>query len=213
LPWVEFTYNNSYQASIGMTPYEALYGRPCKSPNYWWESINKILLGSEMIQKTSDKIEMVKRWMNAAQDEQKSYADRKRKDIAFSVGDEVFVKVSPLRKVMRFGTSRKLAPRFIGPYEITEKVGTLTYRVNLPSELAGVHNIFHVSHLRKCLHKTATIGEPVQQLHINTKPIALVPPPALWSTEPGSSVTKKLGCSEYSGERIQLRAHGKLKKR
>jgi len=82
------------------------------------------------------------------------------------------VKVSPLRKVMRFGTSGKLAPRFIGPYEIIEKVGTLAYRVDLPSELSGVHNVFHVSHLRKHLHKTAIVGEPVQQLHIATKHIA-----------------------------------------
>jgi len=171
-PLVEFTYNNSYQASIGMAPYEALYGRPCKSPNYWWESTDKLLLGPEMIWKTSDKIELVRKWMKATQDRQKSYADRRRRDIAFSIGDEVFVKVSPLIKVMSFGTSGKLAPRFIGPYEIIEKMGTLAYRVDLPPELSGVHNVFHVSYLRKRLHKTAIVGEPVQQLPFATEPIA-----------------------------------------
>jgi len=109
--------------------------------------------------------------MKAAHDRQKSYADRRRKDITFSVGDKVFVKVSPLRKVMRFDTTGKLAPRFIGPYKISERVGTLAYHVELPSELAGVHNVFHVSYLRKCLYKTVTLGEPVRLLHIDTEPI------------------------------------------
>jgi len=108
-----------------------------------------------MIQETSDKIEIIKRCMKATQDRHKSYADGRRKDITFSVGDKVFVKVTPLRKVMR--TSGKLAPRFTGPYEITKRVGTLAYRVEVPSELAGVHNVLHVSHLRKCLHKTAIL--------------------------------------------------------
>jgi len=77
-----------------------------------------------------------------------------------------------VRKVMRFGTSGKLAPRFIGPYEIIEKVETLTYRVDLPPELSAVHNVFHVSHIRKRLHKTVIVGEPIQQLLFATKPIA-----------------------------------------
>jgi len=171
LPLVEFTYNNSYQASIGRTPYEALYGRPCKLSSCWWETTDKLLLGPDMIRETLNKIELVRERMKAAQDRQKSYADRRQRDIVFSVGDQVFVKVSPLRKVMRFGTLGKLALRFIGPYEIIEKVGTLAYRVDLPSELSGVHNVFHVSHLRKRLHKTVIVGEPVQQFSFATEPI------------------------------------------
>jgi len=140
-------------------------------------------VGTEMIRETLDKIELVRKRMKAAQDRQKSYANRRRKDIAFSVGDEVFVKVSPLRMVTRFGTSGKLAPIFIGPHKIIRKVGTLAYRVNLPSELTGVQNVFHVSHLRKRLHKTATVGEPVQQLHIATEHIA--PCATAWIVEHG----------------------------
>jgi len=89
------------------------------------------------------------------------------------------VKVSPLKKVMRFGTLGKLAPRFIGPYKISERVGTLAYRVKHSSELAGVHNLFHVSHLRKCIHKTTTLGELVRLLHIDMDPIAPRAPAAL----------------------------------
>jgi len=175
-----------------------MYGRPCKSPNYWWESTDKLLLGPEMIRETSNKVELVRKRMKVSQDRRKSYADRRRRDIAFSVRDKVLVKVSPLRKVMRFITSRKLAPRFIRPYEIIEKVGILAYRVNLPLELAGLHKVFHVSYLRKLLHKTAIVGEPVQQLHIATEPIA---PHA--TTHIGEHVIKKLRNKEIRLVRVQ----------
>jgi len=96
-----------------------------------------------------------------------------------------------------------LAPGFIGPYKVTKRVEKLPYQVELPTELAGVHNVFHVSHLRKCLHKTATLGEPNHLLHISMEPITLVPPTASWSIELGSFVTKKLGRSDYNGEKTQ----------
>lgn len=110
LPLVEFSYNNSYQASIGMTPFEALYGRPCKSPSCWWESTDRIILGPEMIRNTLNKVELIRKRMKAAQDRQKSYADKRWIDLEFSIGDLVFVKISPLKRVIRFGKSRKLTP-------------------------------------------------------------------------------------------------------
>ena len=98
--------------------------------------------------------------MKTAQDRQKSYVDKRRTDLEFEVGDRVFLKVSPLRNVVRFGSTGKLAPRFVGPFPIIEKIGKMAYRVDLPERLAGIHNIFHVSHLRKCLHESAEVVEP-----------------------------------------------------
>jgi len=114
---------------------------------------------------------------------------------------------------MRFGTSGKLAPRFIGPYEIIEKVGTRAYRVYLPSELAGVRNVFHVSYLRKCLHKTATLGELVQLLRIDMEPIAPRTPACIVEHRTRKLLIKKLGWSKYNGERIQQKATAKPKKK
>ncbi|XP_052203987.1 uncharacterized protein LOC127809263 [Diospyros lotus] len=117
LPLVEFAYNNSYHSNIGMPPYEALYGQPCKSPICWEESEDRALLGSEIIEQTSERIKTIRARMKATQDLQKSYAYRRRHDLEFSVGDH--------------------------------RVGSLTYRLALTPQLAGVHNVFHVSMLRK----------------------------------------------------------------
>ena len=157
---VEFAYNNSYQATIGMAPFEALYGRPCRSPTYWWESTDKLILGLDMIRETSEKVDSIRRRMKTAQDRQKSYVDKRRTNLESKVGDRVFLKVSPLRNVVRFGSAGKLALRFVGPFPIIENIGKMAYRVQLPEILAGVHNVFHVSHLRKCLHESAEVVEP-----------------------------------------------------
>ena len=98
--------------------------------------------------------------MKTAQDRKKSYADKRRTDLEFSVGDMVFIEVPPLRNVVRFGSIGKLAPRFIVPFPITERIGQMACRVKLPEKLSGVHDVFHVSHLRKCLHDTAEVVEP-----------------------------------------------------
>ena len=113
-----------------------------------------------MIRDTSEKVELIRRRMKAAQDRQKSYADKRRTDLEFEVGDMVFIKVSPLRNVVRFGAVGKLAPRFVGPFPIIERIGQMAYKVELPERLAGVHNVFHVSHLRKCLHESTEVVEP-----------------------------------------------------
>ena len=135
LPLIKFTYNNSYHSSIGMAPFEALYGRPCRSPLCSEEVGDGKLLGPEMIWETNEKIVIVREKMKAAQDRHKSYADQHRKDREFNVGDHVLLKVSPIRGVVRFGQKRgKLSPRYIGPFEILERVGKVAYRLALPRE-------------------------------------------------------------------------------
>nr|GFA76222.1 putative reverse transcriptase domain-containing protein [Tanacetum cinerariifolium] len=113
LPLVEFSYNNSYHASIKAAPFEALYGRKCRS-------------------------------------RQKSYADLKRRLIEFEVGDNVMLKVSPWRGVIRFGKRRKLSLRFIGPFKVIERIGPVGYTLELPNKLRGIHDTFHVSNLKRC---------------------------------------------------------------
>ncbi|XP_056694933.1 uncharacterized protein [Spinacia oleracea] len=149
LPIVEFSYNNSYQATIGMAPYEALYGRKCRTPLCWSDIDEARVIGPELIQETTDKIWLIQSRMKAAQSRQKSYADQRRRPLEFEVGDHVFLKISPTKGVMRFGQTGKLSPRYIGPYEILERVSEVAYRLALPTDLEKVHNVFHVSMLRK----------------------------------------------------------------
>ncbi|GJX26513.1 putative reverse transcriptase domain-containing protein, partial [Tanacetum coccineum] len=164
LPLAEFSYNNSYHASIKAAPYEALYGRKCRSPVCWAEVGEAQLTGPELIQETTEKIVLIKQRMQAAQDRQKSYAreggeggrwggargDRKRKPMEFEIGDRVMLKVSPWKGVVRFGKRGKLNPRYVGPFKVLAKVGKVAYRLELPQELSRVHHTFHVSNLKKC---------------------------------------------------------------
>lgn len=149
LPLMEFAYNNSYQATIGMAPYEMLYGRKFRSPLHWDEAGERSFLGPELVQRTNEAIEKIRARMLASQSRQKSYADAKRKDVEFQVGDFVFLRLSPMRGVKRFATKVKLSPRFIGPFEILDRVGAVAYRVAMPPSLSGVHNVFHISMLWK----------------------------------------------------------------
>nr|GFB67925.1 reverse transcriptase domain-containing protein [Tanacetum cinerariifolium] len=146
---VEFLYNNSYHASVRCAPFEALYGRKCRSPIMWTEVGEGQFIGSELVHETTKKISQFKDRLKAAHDRQKSYADKRRKPLEFSVGDYVLLKVSPWKGVVCFGKKGKLAPRFVGPFEII--VGPVAYRLDLPEELFGVHDTFHMSNLKKCL--------------------------------------------------------------
>ena len=146
---VEFAYNNSFQSSIGMAPYEVLYGRKCRTPLCWTELSEKKVIGPDLIQETEEKVKIIRERLKVATDRQKSYADMKRKDIRYEIGEKVFLKVSPWKKVMRFRKKGKLSPRFIGPYEVIEKVGLVAYGLALPSDLENIHNVFHVSMLRR----------------------------------------------------------------
>ncbi|GJU18753.1 putative reverse transcriptase domain-containing protein [Tanacetum coccineum] len=168
LPLAEFSYNNSYHASIKAAPYEALYGRKCRSPVCWAEVGEAQLTGPELIQETTEKIVLIKQRMQAAQDRQKSYADRKRKPMEFEIGDRVMLKVSPWKGVVRFGKRGKLNPRYVGPFKVLAKVGKVAYRLELPQELSRVHHTFHVSNLKKC-YADEPLVMPFEGVHVDDK--------------------------------------------
>jgi hypothetical protein len=140
LPYAEFSYNNSYQDSIKMSPFEALYGRKCQTPLMWSN------VGEKTLESCPDSQRLLE-----AQSQQKSYADNRRRELSFEEGDFVYLKVSPMRGVKRFQAKGKLAPRFVGPYPIIDIIGPTTYRLQLPESMSDIHNVFCVSQLRKCL--------------------------------------------------------------
>ncbi|GJZ26106.1 putative reverse transcriptase domain-containing protein [Tanacetum coccineum] len=141
LPLVEFSYNNSYHASIKAAPFEALYGRKCKS---------------------------LICWAKTAIDRPRIYANVRRKPLEFQVGDRVMLKVSPRKGIIRFGKRGKLNPRYIGPFKILKRVGPVAYKLELPEELRNVHNTFHVSNLKKCLSDESLVI-PMKELQLNDK--------------------------------------------
>ncbi|GKC27989.1 retrotransposon protein, putative, ty3-gypsy subclass [Tanacetum coccineum] len=130
----EFSYDNSYHSSVRCASFEALYGRKCRSPIMWTEVGEGHLIGPKLVQETTEKISQIKDRLKAAQDRQKSYADKRRKPLEFSVGDYVLLKVSPWKGVVHFGKKGKLAPRFVGPFEIVEKVGPVAYMLDSPGK-------------------------------------------------------------------------------
>ncbi|XP_042444054.1 uncharacterized protein LOC122029180 [Zingiber officinale] len=132
-----------------MAPFEALYGRACRSPILWDKVGERQLLGPQSVQQDAELVRTIRQRLLTAQSRQKSYADRRRRMLEFAVGDHVFLRVSPIKGVKRFGLKGKLAPRFIGPFQNLERIGAVAYRLALPPALAGVHNVFHVSMLRK----------------------------------------------------------------
>ena len=149
IPLMEFSYNNSYQATIGMAPYELLYGRKFRSPLHWNEAGESSYLGPKLVQQANKAIRKIQTCMLAVQSRQKSYADAKRKDVEFQVRDFVFLRIPPMRGVKRFGAKGKLSPRFIGPFEVLDRVGAVAYRIAMSPSLSLVHDVFHVSMLRK----------------------------------------------------------------
>ncbi|GJT95042.1 putative reverse transcriptase domain-containing protein [Tanacetum coccineum] len=150
LPLVEFSYNNSYHASIKAAPFETLYGQKCRSPVCWAEVGEVQLTGPQIVQETTEKVIQIKQRIQAALDRQKSYTDLKHKPMEFQVGDKVMIKVSPWKQVVCFGKWGKLNPRYVGPFKVLENVGSVAYKLELPQELSRVYNTFHVSNLKKC---------------------------------------------------------------
>ncbi|KAJ8748467.1 hypothetical protein K2173_003363 [Erythroxylum novogranatense] len=122
-------------------------------------------IGPELIQDTVDKVQLIRSRIKAAQDRQKSYVDQHRREMEYSVGDRVFLRVSPWKGVLRFGRKGKLSPRYIGPYEILERIGPLAYRLALPSEMSQMHDVFHVSMLRR-YRSDPTHVIPTQEIEI-----------------------------------------------
>ncbi|GJY08204.1 putative reverse transcriptase domain-containing protein [Tanacetum coccineum] len=154
--------------SIKAAPFEALYGRKCRSSVCWAEVREAQLTGLEMIQETTEKIVLIKQRIQAAQDRQKSYADLKRKPMEFEVGDRVMLKVPPWKGVERFGKRGKLNQRYVRPFKVLAKVRKVAYRVELPQELSRVHLTFHVSNLMKC-YADEPLVLPLEGIHVDDK--------------------------------------------
>ena len=142
-----------------MTPYEALYGRPCRSSLCWTVVGESFITGLDLIRDTSEKVSLIRQRLLTAQSRQKSYADVRRRPLEFEVGNHVFLKVMPKRGVVRFGKLEKLSPLFIGPLEILERIDTIVYRLALLPNMSGVHEVFHISMLRKYTPDPAHVVE------------------------------------------------------
>ena len=151
LPLAEFAYNNSYQRSLEMAPFEALYGRRCRTPLNWSELGERMVYGTDLVEKAEEQVHLIHSHLKRAQSRQKSYSDKRRRPLEFKVGNHVYLRVSPLKGVFRFGVRGKLAPRYIGPFKITERCGPVAYRLELPPHLAAIHDVFHVSQLKQCM--------------------------------------------------------------
>jgi len=134
-----------------MAPFEALYGHKCRSSLNWVKPSERRYYGIDFVKEAEKQVLIIQKHMEAAQARQKSYTDRRRRPLEFEVGDFVYLKVSPMKGVNRFGMKRKLAPRYVGPYQIMEKSGKVAYKVQLPFEMRAIFPIFHVSHLKKFL--------------------------------------------------------------
>ncbi|GJZ00964.1 putative reverse transcriptase domain-containing protein [Tanacetum coccineum] len=137
----QISYNNSYHSSTRCAPFEALYRRKCVSPVLWAEVRENRLIGPKMVQETTDKVLLIRERLKAARDRQKSYADNRKKG--------------------------KLAPRYVGRFEIFERIGPIAYRLRLPQELSSVHGIIHVSNLKKCL-ADANLHVPLEEIRVDT---------------------------------------------
>jgi hypothetical protein len=151
LPYAEFSYNNSYQASIKIAPYEALYGRQCRTPLFWSQSGESQVFGPEVLKDAERQVQMFRESLKVARSRQKSYVDKRRRYLSFEIGDFIYLKVSPMRGTRRFRVKGKLAPRYVGPFKIIDRKGEGAYQLELPPQLSEVHDVFHVSQLKKCL--------------------------------------------------------------
>jgi hypothetical protein len=151
LSWVEFSYNNSYQESLKMAPFEVLYGCRCRTPLNWIGPRKKMIFGPDLVEEAKTTVSRIQDNLRAAKSRQESYENKRCRPLEFVVGDHVYLKVSPMKGMKRFGMKGKLAPRYIGPFPILGKCGNVAYKLKLPPSLAGVHDIFHVLQLHKCL--------------------------------------------------------------
>lgn len=144
-----------------MAPFRPLYGRVCRSPLAWAEIGESQLIGPEIVVETTKVISQIKERLQLARERQKKYVDVRQRPLEFEAGDYVLLKVSLWKGVIRFVKRGKLRPRYIGSFKIIEQVGTVAYRLELPQELSGVHDVFHICNLRKCL------ANPTQHVPIN----------------------------------------------
>jgi hypothetical protein len=143
-----------------MAPFEVLYGRRCRTPLNWIELGEKVIFGLDLVEEAEATVHRIQDNLKATKSHQETYANKRRRPLEFKVGNHVYLRVSPMKGVKRFGVKGKLAPRYIGPFPILEKCGTVAYKLDLPSSLAEVHDIFHMSQLKKCLKALVDVVLP-----------------------------------------------------
>jgi hypothetical protein len=166
LPYAEFSYNNSYQASLKMAPFEVLYGRKCRTQLYWNQTGESQVFGPEILQEAEKQVQIIRENLKTSQSRQKNHADNRRRELIFKVGDFIYLKVSPMRGMKRFRVKEKLCPCYIGQFKILERKGEVEYQLELPDSLSNVHDVFHVSQLKKCL-RVPEEQLPMEELNIN----------------------------------------------
>jgi hypothetical protein len=160
LPLAEFSYNNNYQESLKMASFVVLYGRRCCTPLNWIEPREKVIFGPDIIDEAEAMVHHIQDNIKVAKSRQESYANKRCRPLELKVGDRVYLKVSPMKGVNRFGVKGKVSPRYIRPFPILERCGIMAYKLELPPSLVRVHDIFHISQLKKCLKAPVNIVLP-----------------------------------------------------
>jgi hypothetical protein len=143
-------FDKSWDKCLALSEFAAMYGRRCRTLLIWSQAGERTLFDPKLVQEAEEKVSVIRENLRAAQMRQKSYHDKAKAPREFEVGNYVYLKVSLTKGVQRFGVKGKLAPCYIGPYEVTNKFGTVAYRIRLPDRLSAVHDVFHVSQLKKC---------------------------------------------------------------
>jgi hypothetical protein len=160
LSLAEFSYNNSYKESLKMTPFEVLYGRRCRTPLNWIEPGEKVIVGPDIVDEAKAMVHRIQDNLKATKSRQESYANKRHRLLQFEVRDHVYLKVSPMKGMKRFGVKGKLPPHYIGPFAILERCVTMVNKLEIPPSLAGVIDIFHVSQLKKCFKAPVDVVLP-----------------------------------------------------
>ena len=148
---VDFAYNNGQQSSLGMIPFEALYGRRCRTPVTWENPVNKIILGLNLLKEMEQEVAKIRQILKESKYRQEIYADMNNANKEFHVKDHVYLRVRPAKSSLKLGSCVKLSPRYYGPFEVLERIGSVAYRIALHVN-TRVHNIFHVSLAKKYVH-------------------------------------------------------------
>ena len=151
-----------------MAPFEALYGRRYRTPLSWSQTGERKIFGPDLVIEAEEQVKVIQGNLKVAQSRSKSYFDKRRKPLQFNMGNHVNLRVSPTKCVQRFGIKGKLAPRYIGPYEIIEECGPVAYKLRFPSLLAAIHDVFHISQLKKCIRVPTEI---IEQQECGTGPL------------------------------------------
>jgi hypothetical protein len=211
LPYVEFSYNNNYQDSLKMAPFEMLYGHRCRTPLFWSETGERKVFGPGILQEAEKQVRMVRESLRVTQSKKKSYPHHRRRELSFEVGDFVYLKVSPMRGLRHFKLRGKLALRFIGPFKILGKRGEVAYQLELSPQLSDVHDVFHVSQLKNicvCLKSKS----PWKTRMLKIFPIKSTLS-RFWRHSKEQPETRGSKCARYNGATIpKKKLHGKEKK-